>query len=297
MITGISRFTKGEFSQDALDEVWNKGRELYKDPVSPPASGFIPNSTDLIWYDMTVNNTVFPATMPSDYGQFNHPYMNSIRSNTVWTSLSPWFEIESQGTGGYCSADTNTATNTYVEIGYGRVSAMYNGEWRLVGVTEPNKHEGTKYPKGPDTWERKGCRGDAWSHILQYDWDVRYTTAASRYAYYPKYGYWFHGWSTRFNPVYTNPVEDPRDVEAFTYTVYMRLTMIDPNGVDDRHLARFVAHSGVDFWELEGEGNMYDCGISRYRSITNDWAPVNWISEDLTKAELDANPPSFPTTP
>ncbi len=295
MITGISRFTKGEFNQNALDEVWNKGRETFKDPETPPSSGFIPNSADLIWQDMTVNNTVFPAIMPSSYGQFSHPYMSPILRNTAWTSLSPWYEVESQGTGGSCSEDTNTTSNTYVEIGHGRTYALYNGAWQLVGQTAPNKHGGAQYPTGPDSWERSGCRGDAWSYILDIPWTVRGMSQEGRYTYYPKYGYRYHGWSNRYYNA--TPATGATRVEAFSYTVYMRLSMIDPNGIDDRQSARYVAHSGVDWWDLDDEGLMYDAGISRYRSITSDWAPVNYISGDMTEAELHANPPPFPTTP
>ncbi len=290
MVTGISRFTKGEFSQAALDEVWNKGKELYKAPEAPPSSGFIPNSTDLIWQDMTVNNTVFPATMPSSYGQFNHPFMVDVTVDKGGTSLSPWFEVESQGTGSSCSGDTNPASNTYVEMGRSMAYARINGNWVMVGNTAPDKHGGSRQYPIVSEWEREGCRGDDWSYILQYDWDVIRNTPEGHRAFYPKYGYWFHGWSNRYTP------STPGDVDVYFYTIYMRLRLIDPNGEDDRSTARFVTHAGADWWDLDDEGYIGDIGISRYRSLTSDWQPVNFISE-ITKEELEANPPPLQTTP
>jgi hypothetical protein len=76
----------------------------------------------------------------------------------------------------------------------------------------------------------------------------------------------------------------------------MRLIKDDPNGVDDRDSARYVAHIGVDARNPDGS-LAGDIGISRWRMITKDWQPINFLTGGITKAELEANPPPLSLPP
>jgi hypothetical protein len=254
-------------------------------PVSQ--AGIIPNSVSQIWSDMSNRSTVFPALMPSNYGQFYQSgweITKPIQANNTWTTLQPWFEIESQGNGGSCSGDTNTATNSRVQLGYGRAYALINGTWQQVVNTKT--HGGGQYPF-PNSWERNECD---FAPTLSHSWTVKSTGTDGNQYWYPKYGYRFHGWSDRYAP------SNPRAVQAFFYTIYMRVVKIDPNGPDDRDLSRFVAHLGTDWW-ISNTTLLYDVGISGYKRITKDWVAFNFISEDLTQAQLEANPPPISLEP
>jgi hypothetical protein len=106
----------------------------------------------------------------------------------------------------------------------------------------------------------------------------------------PRYYYRFHGWVPQI------PVPRSR-VKAIYGGVYMRLVKKNPNGVDDRHLARYVAHVASDMKDANGHGGS-GFGPGRYKMIpqNGDWMPINFITK-ISRTELDNNPPPFPTQP
>ncbi len=311
MITGICRFTKGEFSQDALDEVENKGNELYKDPVAPPSSGIVINTLDEIWDDMHGYNTGYVSNMATSYGQFNGPYDNpkadwtmAERGQGPYDSLNVWVEIEAAGDGSGCCEDKNRAVNARVELGYTRGYIRVGGVWQLYTVDGTRQTGGEDgYPnEGADSnYSRKTCDPDI------YDWSVtsiRKTEPSGYYSLQPRgYKRW-HGW------VKKTSLPDYRDIEVIYGSVYVRLIVDDPSEEDDRNIADYVVHISGDIrkWSDEEGKNIYigDVIISRYKKVpTNgDWIPISFITgfgENLTdtqrKAELAANPPPLFTTP
>ena len=67
---------------------------------------------------------------------------------------------------------------------------------------------------------------------------------------------------------------------------------------------KFIIHVASD---MKNMNNTYPVGhvgsgiggVSRYKMIptSGDWMPVNFLEGWITKAELDANPPPYPTHP
>ncbi len=309
MITGISRFTKGEFSQDALDEVWNKGRELYKDPIPiiPPSSGIVLLTTDAMWADMYEENTGWVSNMKSSIGQFDGPSDNdNIGIHTDnFDSVNIWLEIEEAGTGAGCSERISQSSNTMVEIGYIRQYLLQSGTWRIgmeVKNTQ-NPDKGGNHPHASNAMDR-GCGLDEstpdipkpFEHfdLMETEYGVR-TNNTGFVEYMPDYYYRYHCWNSGgLRP------DSGASLDGVLGCCFVRLVLKDPDGVDDRHLANFVGHLGSD---IRNEGSYIgDIGINRYKKITNDWVAMNFFSfKDNIKpanfAEFEALNPPISTTP
>ncbi len=304
MVTGISRFTKGEFNQDALDEVWNKGKELNKDPVAPPSSGIILNSTDLIWSDMNDYPDVFPAGTSSSYGFFNGTgYSNNldgVKGLPDWGSINAWNEIEDSATGEIsCGQCAGTSTNTQVELSDmfawyldGDVWHQYSGVGTGLGGSErPNPNQ--TFPND------RGCPGsEVMDEKIAYD---SYNTLQSenpmmiRPAHFQRW----HGWAT--NP---RCLINKQTIQAVYVMQFTRLVQIDPNQPNDFHLAKFITHVGGDAKTSSGGWceNCTGCnlgGISNFKlvPVNGDWMPTNYLVGVYDRAALEANPPPFPTSP
>ncbi len=306
MVTGISRFTKGAFNQDALDEVWNKGKETFRDPIPSPSSGIVFNTTDEIWDDMHERNTGWVSNMPGGSGQFNGPYDQpkadipmQERGDGPYDRLNVWVEVEAGGTGAGCSEDINTATNTRVEIGYTRGFIRVGGKWQqytLDGTQQKGEADGYPNQGSPSEHSREPC------DITRYDWSItsiRRTEPSGYYSTQPRgYKRW-HGWTQQTSiPHYS-------DIEVIYGSLYLRLIVddTDPTKEDDRGSANYVAHTSCDIRMTDSNGDskyIGDVVISRYKQIpaNGDWIPLSFITGLAGgKAELEANPPPLFTTP
>ncbi len=327
MITGISRFTKGEFNQAALDEVWNKGKETFKDPIAPPSSGIIVATTDGIWEDMHGENTGWCSNMPGGHAQYKGPVRKTISGQSNWNNLNMWFEIEEAGEGSTgCGIGISNSTNTRVETGWKRGYALMNsktGNWDKYTESK-TQASGSAHPHCDQVnfpWARgtKRCsqEGDDRFFNVQIQhracpaWpasDKQYTTADGNLDFEmnriesgsgflsvrPQYYFRHHGWSGN------RTFSDPSKVIAVYTEMYARLILHDPNGVDDRHLAKFVCHVSCDIrLKITGQDTEYigDLGMTRYKMLTNDWQHFGFMSSDLSQSEFEANPPPFATTP
>ena len=91
-------------------------------------------------------------------------------------------------------------------------------------------------------------------------------------------------------------MDRPAGLKAVFVQQYARLVLDDPNGVDDRHLARYVMHVASDRKAASGQTTSGALGISRFKRITNDWQPFNMITS-MSREELEANPPPFVSVP
>lgn len=271
------------------------------DPVN--TSGIIPNSVDLIWDDTYGGNTHFTTATSTGLAQYNPtepPFEIGTSSYPVPTA-NMWLEVELEGTDVSCAHSVNQATNTRVEIG------MYRGWWKDVnGVWHDmtyNKRGGYKVPatsgltdgkRGCDqtyfTDERLKVQSTIANSVVEPgksgdNWD----TDAHIYVKPQNYYRW-HGWGDK------TTFATPTTAKAIVWQIYMRLVVDDPNKPDDRHLARYVAHTGTDRKDYDGT-QMWNIEISRFKRITNDWQPFNLCNGIMSKAELEANPPPFVSVP
>jgi len=260
-------------------------------------SGIIPNSVDQIWADMNEPNTGWVSNMPSGFGQFKGPAQKTLpRVGSIVDHMNMWIEVEAGGSGSGCSVDTNIATNTRVEIGTIRMYTLRNNKWSLFSKTKNTKtnKSGAIHPHRGVAMSR-GCALDEYDvnqhfthHTLMSGEYSQRTNTNGFLEYRPEYYYRWHAWDRGGN------VTPLSTLQAIFGTVYMRLVKDDPNGIDDRKQANYVAHIASDARYDGGTKYRGDVGISRYKKITNDWVAVNFYSyqsERPTKAEIEANPP------
>ena len=101
-------------------------------------------------------------------------------------------------------------------------------------------------------------------------------------------GYNFHLYSIRGRAKI-----DPYDVAGVVSTFSARVIMDDPYGVDERHLARYLASAGADYWldRYVGAypGTVRDAGIGKARYLTPDWLTLSMSTLSLRR--LEKHPP------
>jgi hypothetical protein len=101
-------------------------------------------------------------------------------------------------------------------------------------------------------------------------------------------GYNFHFYSTR-----QRSMIDPGDIAGVVSMYSARVIMDDPNGVDERHLARYLASAGADYWRDQhvgaGPGTVDDVGIGKARYLTSSWLTLTMSTLSLHR--LDKYPP------
>jgi len=101
-------------------------------------------------------------------------------------------------------------------------------------------------------------------------------------------GYNFHLYSIRGRAKI-----DPFDVAGVVSIYSARVIMDDPYGVDERHLARYLASAGADYWldQYVGAypGAVRDVAIGKARYLTSDWLTLTMSTLPLRK--LERHPP------
>jgi hypothetical protein len=101
-------------------------------------------------------------------------------------------------------------------------------------------------------------------------------------------GYNFHLYSIRGRAKI-----DPADIAGVVCIYSARVIMDDPNGVDERHLARYLASAGADYWVDQyvgaGPGTVRDVGIGKARYLTPDWQTLTMSTLSLHR--LEKHPP------
>ena len=101
-------------------------------------------------------------------------------------------------------------------------------------------------------------------------------------------GYNFHLYALR-----ERTVIDPEDVAGVVSVYSARVIKDDPAGPDERHLARYLASGGADYWldKYVGAepGTVADVGIGKARYLGPDWLTLTMSTLPLRK--LEANPP------
>lgn len=260
----------------------------------PPAvGGVIPNSVDLIWSDMHDAPTGYPALMPAGFPQAKGGYIRDIAQQGAWASINTWIEIEEAGSPqSGCSASISRSTNTRVEIGYLHGWVLRNnGVWEKIGSVK-QATGGNAIPGAGILFEaNRNCTDPIFGNTQQANptSSIVRTEDSGYLSAKPRYYYRMHKW------VPAKTIANPREIVAVFGQVYMRLVLEDPNGVDDRDKAKFVAHVGAD---IKDSNNKYMSGtsVSKYKMITKDWQPISMLSY-IAREDLDKTPPPFTTTP
>jgi len=303
-----------------MAEMTLKGGQLTNEPVAAETtapvventspvntSGIIPNSIDLIWDDM--HGKADSAPMGSgNWDMFNGPvFWGHLTTCATWEKSNVWIEVEEDaGYGHPCSQTTNQSTNTMVEVGpmWGAWLSKTTNKWTIFfnGTTTFN---GMRLPsEGHMSYDSALNRGCSDAEAKQFfdlraqypDWEVDMgRTATGNLLLRPGKGWRTHYWA---RPAQYTPLSDTK---AFYGGYWARLVLIDPNGPDDRYKARYIIHGAADAKQADSSTACKSgvAGISRYKLIpqNGDWMPLNFLDGNITREELEANPPPFPMTP
>ncbi len=310
----ISQFkTSNTFSLATIQalKIWGDDNLINEIIPPPPLSGTIFNTVELIWEDMHGEPTGYPVATPYDFDSFTGTVYRSViwGPQPEWAKIVGWGEIEAATSPlNGCGETICTSVNTQVEM---TPTYMYyllhsTGQWVSTRVNGTIPLAGGIYPGSlhgnPDLPSARPCtqqifidvRGDNLDYVVD-----KGRTGDVNQLYYPQHYYLEHYWATDGGV----SIPDPEDIKSVYVCQFSRLVKIDPNGVNDFHLANFVTHLSADRKKSDGSAldeEIRDVnGINRYKLIPQDgsWMPSNSISGFATFEELEANPPPFPLIP
>jgi hypothetical protein len=102
------------------------------------------------------------------------------------------------------------------------------------------------------------------------------------------------GFNYHFWPCGPHVAIDPGDIGGIFTTYQARLIPDTPTGPNHLAEARFLAHSGADYWlnPPTGQGNPIendDVALGKFKFLTPQWQSFNMHT--MTEAELRTNPP------
>ena len=102
------------------------------------------------------------------------------------------------------------------------------------------------------------------------------------------------GYNFHFFPNRPRRWIDPHDIAGVVTLYSAKVVVDDPEGPDERHLARYLASAGGDYWVDKGAGShngvtVDDIGIGKARYLGPKWKTVTMSTIGLRK--LRDNPP------
>ncbi len=214
--------------------------------------------------------------------------------DAYWNAMNPWMVV--------FTLPDNKATNTRVELSSIRayVLSKKTNTWELV---QDHKITGGIYDK---TYKPlKDVKPDE-----RHDGDyalIKPPAASAEHIY--------HGWGEPMT------LKDPADIKAVHIRVFARLVKDNPNGPDDRHLARYTLQVGGDYYpyqgstigdkdlQMQGGGQWFPgIGMSRAVLVTSEQRLTSFStitsgvqepgntkdpSGSLSEQEFRQNPPPF----
>jgi len=320
MISGISNYKLGDFNQAALDNIYTKAKDLYKNPTPPVSGELVDITVSEIWADSqsgtaesptnTGNTTISHSSYPQTVGAATQDLRTAYLE-----ACNMWCEVELGGRDPFteCDSTTNLATNTRVELGLYRGFWMDNNKvWHTLnfsntgddGMATPNA---TSY--GPSGSDLRNCTNQAYIDERAENWNtVVSSTGSSLYtdgtifkrienlhtSIKPEHYTRWHGFGGSHHRF---AIGDYNNCRAVVIQLYSRLIVEDTTKPDDRHLANYVVHVGIDDRFATGAiGPWNGIGVSRFKRITNAWTPCTLVSK-IDYDELVAYPPPFISMP
>jgi len=291
-MNGFNRFKLGTLSPTDRNDIETDALALYQ----PNPSILVPTLQE-IWdnSDESVPSTNFPCGINAGYPYYSSPVTRIYQDmNPAVHATDPWYTTAEETISGGCTLGMGTSVNTTVELGViYSWWLMNNDTWQLATNTKL-RYNGSPYPNSSDPFgDTLGCTsGPVYdSRVANEGYDPYLALSPDGYGRcVPKFAYWDHGWQ----PIVTIPT----NVKAQFVQQYVRLILIDPEGVDDRHLARFVHCTGADSRELDG--TVYgDVGIGRWKRVTNSWEACTMLTGGhfANVSEFELNPPPFSLVP
>jgi PA14 domain len=243
-------------------------------PVMTPAPT-LPSSLVLspAFDDSTLPNSGTPSGVPSYLPWASGPvkgYGNNIPSG--WNAFTAWGQV-------YVQSGWNPPSNSNTRVQIRALDAWYlsksTNKWVLLqhadtvsgaAYVEDFANDASK----PADVKNESGNGDGIS-----------ITAGN--------GYNYHFWTNRV------VITDPSDIAGIYTKFESRLVLNDPNGIDDRASAQYIASDGADYWRNINAGwaadwsNNGSVGHGRFKPVTQNWQIFSM--ETLTPEQLSKNPP------
>ncbi|MFO7668621.1 MAG: glycoside hydrolase family 3 N-terminal domain-containing protein [Bacteroidales bacterium] len=222
--------------------------------------------------DMTMPHEGRPHGVPDQFDWSMGPRPGAEAPPETWDAAIAWGQL-------YEWIEGNPATNSRVQI---RDLEMYylskhDHQWHLLQSAV--RVDGASYVE-----DFAGDVNKPANMRLEEDGSVSVTCGE---------GYNFHFWPKEGRINYPK-----NDVLGSYVSVRARLILDDPEGVDDRPMARYVMSVGGDWWESltavwDNWTTNWDMGIGRFRFVTGEWKSFNMIS--LPGDSVLKYPPPFHT--
>ncbi len=279
-------------------KVWGDDN-LIENPITPPSSGVIPMSLEVIWNDSYYPPQQFPC------GHYEWGYKYLWRNETPSASFHPgpeyvhpdwvksniyWEICERAVDDNSCAFSQNQATNTAIQVAGCSYYYLRNGVWEtLMENALPSYGHCQNQP--PPNGLYKQCT----------DPDIQEWMDADRYKecyYNDKEGvdcYTPHGGGTFPHP-WSSAITIPGGTVGITAVCvqqWIRLVQIDKSKPNDFHLAEYVTYCGTDAKDVNNN-NVWDITVQgHFRSIdkSGEWVPFGVLAGIPTWEVLNANPP------
>ena len=103
------------------------------------------------------------------------------------------------------------------------------------------------------------------------------------------------GYNYHFFPTRRRKWIDPHDIAGVVTLYSARVIMDDPNGPDERHLARYLASAGGDYWldrtvGTENGVTVEDIGIGKARYLDSRWKTLTMSTISIDRLSESAPP-------
>ncbi len=243
------------------------------EPTPEPTPVNSSATAQLLYDDMYLDHEGYPHGVPSYY-DFALGTIIRDAEDTVgdFQATTGWGQV-------YEEINGNPSVNTRVELKNYKVYYLSksDNQWHALANVE-NINEGAGYLEDFSDDTQHAAPSD----IQRFEANGHVSTR-------PGSGYNYHFYTPRVSI-------DPSDIAQLAASCDAKLILGNTNGVDDRHLAKFVLNIGLDAWRtMDAEfksdySNNHDMGMGRFKYVTNEWRKFTFMT-DMPLSELQENPP------
>ena len=235
-------------------------------PPPPPPS----NPAAQIAADMQGHNEGHPHGVPSTWDFYSGPFTQMGNNPAGNSAIEMWGAV-------YVDASGNPATNTRVNI------RGCQAWWLRASSGQWIKGADTSTPDVGSYAEDFSADYGAADVVSLPDGSISVTAG--------------NGHMTHFYAPYPRIQIDPQDFGGVVSICQMRLVLADPNGPDDRGIARFLGEVGADYYpSTTGPGIQNNPGIAggKFKYVQSGWR--SFAMTTLSQSDLAANPPPINLT-
>lgn len=219
-------------------------------PIPVAVAAMEPLQVQTIIDDITLPHEGVLAGAPDTYWA-EHPRIGMGNDPGDWTAMTAWGQI-------YREEGKGVPPNTRIQIRDFEAYQLKKSDnaWHKLQDSDESGIGGGAYAEDfADNLNKEPNVRDEGNRSLSVKLEI---------------GYNYHFWPNGRASI------DPDDIGAMLCVYEARLILDDPNGVDDRDDARYLAACGGDYWaSLEAQWDYWktnsDFIIARHKFVTNEW--------------------------